>query len=156
MILFVKVVKSASEFVKFLRFGKSDVGTAQQARPHGIDSLPPEGATGVYVKSSNSADPALLGYVGGTSGVEAGETRIYATDATGAEKFSILLKKDGTVEIGGNSDNLVGYGGLDAGLQTLVTDLNAKLATAFSAVGGTWPGTSVDVSGAKKEDIKTG
>ena len=67
----------------------------------------------------------------------------------------MLLKNDGTAEFGGNADNLVRFLQLDNGLQTFITDLNAKLVTAFTALGGSWPGTSLNISGAKIDEIKS-
>ena len=85
-----------------------------------------------------------------------GETRIYATDDNGAEVFDMYLKNNGTMEIKGTGDNLLKYLALNTSLQTFVTDLNAKLVIAFTAVAGSWPGTSIDISGSKIDEIKTG
>lgn len=65
------------------------------------------------------------------------------------------FKNNGTVlEINGNSDFAVGYTALNTALQTFITDLNAKLVTALSAAGSSWPGTSLDISGSKVDSVK--
>ena len=66
----------------------------------------------------------------------------------------ILLLNTGIIELNGNADFTVRFNALNTALQTFITDLNTKLVTAFTGVGGTWPGTSLDISGAKVEEVK--
>lgn len=155
MIIFSRVRQAIGEFVKVLRYGSNDVQTAPQFLPFGIDSKPIKDALAAFVRSSNSEETAILGYLIQSEETEEGETRIYSTNAAGTPVFFIKLLKDGTCQIGGNADFMVRFNALDTALQTFITDLNTKLVTALGAVGGSWPGTSIDISGAKIEEIKT-
>jgi hypothetical protein len=90
------------------------------------------------------------------------ETTGFISSITDASK---VLYKVGTnryiqidenfIEIDGSTDFMVRYLSLNTAMQTFITDLNAKLVTAFTGVGGSWPGTSLDISSAKIDEIKT-
>ena len=68
----------------------------------------------------------------------------------------VYLQVDGgEIRINGANDNAVRHTALDVGLQTFITDLNLKLVTALTAAGSSWPGTSLDISGAKITEVKT-
>src|SRR5690606_8847873 len=89
-----------------------------------------------------------------------GELRLYATDGNGQLQTFVWLKNDGTIELGGNTDNAVRYLPLNTALQGQVTDINAelvKIQTAITGLGGAYAHTpvSIDISGAKIEEIKT-
>jgi len=153
--ILTRVKQATNEFIKVLRFGKSDVQTADQILPYGVDSKPVKNDLAVYSKTNNKNQAIILGYLKTFENTNEGETRIYATDSNGNEVFDILLKNDGTCEIGGNIDFLTRFNGLNTDLQSYLTELNSKLVTAFTAVGGSWPGITLDISNAKIEEIKT-
>ena len=100
--------------------------------------------------------------------VSEGETAIYSTDPSGTVKTQIILKSDGTMEIGGNSKNFVTHAELAQAISGLITSLNGQLAsvaagaTAAVAASGLWMspltlgGLSCDISAAKTTNIKTG
>ena len=99
-----------------------------------------------------------------------GEFRTYATDDDGAEKFYIWQKKDGTCEIGGDTNFAVKYNEL---LQeynktkTYITTLKTATGAVATALDSIIPGTSAafnaamasaqlgDFSQAKNSKIKT-
>jgi len=155
MISLTRVKEATSEFIKVLRYGKSDVQTADSVSPFGIDSKPVKDQIAVFCKTSDVAQSVILGYLNNSDKTEEGEFRIYATDSDGSEVFDILLKNDGTCEIGGSGDFLVKYNGLNLDFQAFILELNTKLAAAFSAVGGSWPGITLDISNGKIDNIKT-
>jgi len=63
---------------------------------------------------------------------------------------------NGLMEVKGNTRGLITYTEANTGLQAFITDLNSKLATALTAAGSSWPGTSLDISSAETNNIKTG
>lgn len=153
-----KVKEVTTDFVKSLIWGKSDSRTAPQCLPHGIDSKPVKGAISVYCQTENKGKAVTLGYIIPSDKTNAGETRIFATDANGVEVFSILLKNDGTCEFGGDADNMVRYQKLDDALQSFRTNLLAQLTTAIPALAWT-PANStacqLNISASKINNIKT-
>jgi len=85
-----------------------------------------------------------------------GELRLFSKNSGGAEQAEIFLKADGSIELNGNTQKLTMYSFLNAGLQAFITDLNAKLVTALTAVGGSWPGTTLDITASETTTLKTG
>lgn len=155
MVILSRVKQATSEFIKILRYGKEDVQTSDQYLPFGIDSKPIKEQLAAQSTTKDRGSTVILGYKVISDITEEGETRIYSVDSNGDPAFDIILKTDGTCEIGGDLDNLIRFAALDTALQTFITDLNTKLTAAFTAVGGSWPGTSLDISGAKINEIKS-
>lgn len=165
MINLVKVISSAFDsvkrrIVKGYAMGTSDVRTAFEASPYGIDSNPIANMRAIYAETAVKGQPVIIGYVNKNQLADVGENRIYATDKDGNLKFYIWQKADGTVEIGGTADNAVRYTPLNTGLQDFITLLQAelvKIAAGITGVGGSYaPGTmSIDISASKIDEIKT-
>lgn len=169
----VKIISSrivdSKRLVKFLRLGKNDVQESHQASPFGIDSNPISGLVAVYAPTMENGKPVVIGYINKNQIAGIGETRIFSTDDQNTLKTYIHLLNDGTMEIGGNSKNMVRFQELETGFNQLKSDFNA-LVTLFnthvhagvttgpasSAVTPT-PGTSsaADISGAKIDEIRT-
>lgn len=159
--------------VKFLRNGKSDVLEFPESSPWGIDSRVPAGTVAIYSDTALRGQGALLGYIfpQKLKDLGIGETRIFSTDDKGVLKFDVILRGDGTVEIGGSSDNLVRYSRLEIAYNELNDKFNAHIekwnafAAAYvpggpSAVGSPpaavqSSGSTGDISGAKIEELKT-
>lgn len=165
-----KVKEITTEFVKSIIWGNSDVRTAPQSLPFGIDSKPVNGDISIYMQTENRNKSVHLGYIRPSNLTNSGETRIYATDDEGVNVFSILLKNNGTVEFGGNDDNFVRYSELkneydktkdvvDTISNTLKTwtpvssDGGAALKAAYTAAIGVK--TTGDISTCKIDEIKT-
>ena len=155
MIILSRVKQATSEFIKILRYGKSDVQTSDQYLPFGIDSKPVKELVAAQATTNDKGETIVFGYLIRSEATKEGETRIFATNAEGAEVFSVYFKNDGTCEFGGTADNFVRYLKLNEGMQNFVTDLNTKLVAAFTTLGGSWPGTSLDISGSKIDEIKS-
>ncbi len=159
-----KLVSSAIEngvrTLKAIVLGKDDVRTALEVTPFGVDSNPTEGLMAIYVETSAKGDRIIVGYLNTNQLAEVGGTRIFSTDKDGNAATSIYLRADGTIEVRGTGDNMVRYIPLDSGLQSFKSQIQAELAliaAGIAAAGGSYtPGTlSVDISGAKIDEIKT-
>lgn len=84
-----------------------------------------------------------------------GEKEIYSTDNPVTTKLARLkLNSAGEIELNGNADNAVRWSELNTALQTLVTAINAALATKDDGSGSA--GTlTLDLSLAKIDEVKT-
>ena len=101
MIVLTRVKEALSEFIKVLRYGKSDVQTADQVLPFGFDSKPVKDKLAIYNKTTNNGQAIILGYLGNFTKTKEGETRIFATDVDGNEVFEIYIKVNGVCEFNG-------------------------------------------------------
>lgn len=153
--------KAKSRLVKALRFGKDDVIERPEIGPYGIDSNPIKGMAALYSETSEKGKGVIIGYINKNLKAEPGEIRTFSTDETGTLQFYIWQKKDGTAELGGNTDNLVRYSPLYSGLADFITSLKvelASIATGITAAGGSYtPSTTIDIdiADSKIEEIKT-
>lgn len=173
-VISTRIVDGKSRFVKFLRYGKSDIQESVEAVAFGIDSNAPEDIIAVYAPTGEKGKTVIIGYLNVLQEAEPGEFRNYSVDAAGALAFYTWLKADGTMEIGGNVDNMVRYSALETAFNQLKTDFDALVNTynahthiTTATVGATpTPGviapttstgapTSADISPAKIEEIKT-
>jgi len=136
MISFVSVISTelndaGRRIVKFLRLGKDDVQTADEASNFGIDSNPVEKLVAVYAKTGLKGDTVIIGYLNKNKISDIGETRIYSTDKEDESdiKMYIHLKNDGTAEFGGADDFLVRFNKLKEGFDQLKSDFNSHITT---------------------------
>lgn len=177
MITIVKTIASkvqdAYRHIKVQVMGKNDVQTPVEASPYGMDSNPVKDLAAIYAPSTVSGEPVIIGYLLKDRLAEVGELRLYATNASGALQNYIWLKADGTIEVGGEDDNLVRYSELETAFNDLkgtVNDLLGKwnnfcldyvpgspAMTGLPATlaASTIPDNTADISGAKIEEIKT-
>jgi len=154
MITIARVKQATKNFIKVLRMGRNDVQTAYQSSGWGIDSKPVKNTLAIHVKTANKSESVVIGYINQSDKTNEGETRIYATNDAGVEVFSIYLKNNGTVEIGGNTDNAVKHAALNTSLQQFVLDVNTQLTTALALVPYTWVPVTLNISSAKVDDVK--
>jgi len=162
---FTKVISTSIDkvkrrIVKILVNGLQDVQTSKVIAPYGIDSHPVKNLIAVYAPTSVKGKTIILGYINKNDLAAVGELRLYSTDSDGVEKISHHLKNDGTMEIGGNGDNMVRFIGLDNGLQNQDAQIQAelvKIQTAIAGLGGAYvPGNiTTDISASKIDRIKT-
>ena len=153
-------------FVKFLRYGKSDVQEHCEASPYGVDSRPIKDVIAVVGDMGDNGKKTIVGYLNVERKADTGEIRIFSTDDNAVEKFYIWLKKNGTCEIGGDQDNAVRYSKLEQAFNELKTDFNSFVAVfnthTHSFVGTGTVGTpqssgqssNADISPAKINEIK--
>jgi len=171
---FVKVISTELDtikrrVVKILRFGKSDVQTALECGPYGIDSNPIKDMVAVYAPTEEKGKVAIIGYINKNQKALPGEFRMFSTDANGVEKFYVWLKNDETIEIGGNSNFAVKFNELKTEFNALKTDYNNHIneynlhthlgvTVGSGATGTTTPSTNTNASNidnAKNDKIKT-
>lgn len=128
MLNIVKIISTAVEKtrlkVKFTALGSADVKTSENVTPFGLESNVPKGYRGIYANTGVSGDRVLLGIIKKDITTAVGQTKLYSEDAEGAEAFYILLKEDGTAELGGNADNAARFSKLKSGFDELKDDLN--------------------------------
>lgn len=171
---FVKVISTEIDtlkrrIIKVLRFGKSDVQTAIECSPYGVDSNPIKDMVAIYSPTSEKGEVAIIGYINKNQKAEIGELRLFSTDANGVEKFYLWLKNDETIELGGNSNFAVKFNELKTEFNALKTDYNNHIneynlhthlgvTVGSGATGITTPSTNVNTSNidnAKNDKIKT-
>ncbi len=172
----VKIISTSFDnfnrrIIKFLRMGKSDVQTAFDASPFGIDSNPVKDWVAIYSPTSEVGKTVIIGYIKRDQLAAVGETRLYSTDTNGALKFYAWLRNNGTLELGGNAKNLARYQELKTGFDQLKADHN-DLVTAFNthmhATAATGPPSTptpgsgipaipsqADIADCKIDEIKT-
>jgi hypothetical protein len=171
----VKVIstrlKSAARLIKSLRFGRSDVRETAEILPYGLDSNPVKDTKGYFAETTTSGQSVVIGYVNTNQQADVGEFRTFATDADGVEVFYTWMKADGTMEIGGDTDNMVRYSELESAynelrddLNSLVSDYNSHTHVVPQAPSGsttsetpipTGSPSAGNITGAKIDEIKT-
>ncbi|KPK96003.1 hypothetical protein AMJ80_02360 [bacterium SM23_31] len=132
---------------------KDDIQTVELMSNSGYNAIPPVGARVLIVQVTPSWKIGITESDNIPPSVDEGEVEIYSQENDTIKAF-ILLLKSGIIELNGNNDFAVRFTALETGLQAFITDLNTKLAAAFTGVGGSWPGTSLDISGAKVDEVK--
>lgn len=161
-------VTNGKRKVKVRRKGKFDIQSVSEVSPVGIDSNPVKSMRAVYMETDGQ--PVILGYVNSDQLAETGEIRLYATDDDGVTQIFVWLKKDGTLQLGGDADNAVRFSKLKEAfdeLQQSVTTLKNVFSTwvpvpndggaALKAAAASWAGTALvkDIDAAKIDEITT-
>lgn len=131
-----KVISSTIEkgrlIIKVLGLGTSDIKTVYNLMPFGLDSRPVKNMRGIYSNTGIKGEKVLVGFIFNNVTVDEGETKIFSTNTSGVEQFTILLKNDGNCELGGNTDNLSRHSVLQTQIHQLRDDFN-DLVTAFNS-----------------------
>jgi|SRR6185437_1077279 len=166
------VLDGGYRVMKVLRFGKSDVQTADEATPYGLDSSAVKDMIAVFSDTVTKGEPVIIGYLNKQQLAQPGEFRLYSTDNDGNLITYIWLHNaagDGQIELGGTTDNAVLYSKLETAFNQLKNDFN-NFVTIFNShvhpgvqTGGgssavtTTLGTdsSADITPAKNNKIKT-
>lgn len=151
------VIKTGSRIVKVMQFGAK---TADECAPFGDDSSPLKDMVAVYADTQEIGEPIIIGYLNENQLAAPGEKRFYSLKPNGDLSFYAWLKNDGTMEIGGKTDNMVRFNPLNNGLSNQNTAINAeltKIAVAITALGGTYVPTqiSLNIAQSKINEIKT-
>lgn len=159
-------IESLKRVVKVLRFGRSDVQTAYEAMPFGVDSSPLKDMSAIYSETGTNGKAVIIGYINKNQMAEPGETRLFSLDSDGNLKTYLYLKKDGNMDIGGDDDFMVRYSKLEEAFNDLKEshndlvqkyNIHTHLAPggATSATATTATPSDADISGAKIEEIRT-
>ncbi len=153
------IIEKGYRILKTFGRSKRDVSTSYQVSSWGDDSCPLPNSDVAHAQTATD-DTVVLGVINKNPIAKAGEKRIFATDGAGDVVVAIYLKNDGTIEIAGNTDNVVKFSPLDTAMQGLIFDINeelVKIQAGITGVGGTYTPTplSLDLSEAKNDTIKT-
>ena len=154
---------------KFLGMGKDDVQETKTATPYGFDSAPIKDIVGVQVQTTVNGENVVIGFLGKNGKAEAGESRMFSTDENGGVQIDLYVKKDGTIEFGGNVGNLTRYQELKTGFDELKQDFNNLVnlynthvhagVTPGPSSSGTTPSVGTpsvaDISGSKIDELKS-
>lgn len=131
----VKIISSkisgAVQYVKFLRYGDSDVQEKKTATPYGIDSNPIPEMIAVYAETGVKGESVLVGFINKNAIAQPGELRLFSTNTSGVEQAYLYFKADGAIHLNGTDDNMVRFSKLKTGFDQLRTDLN-NLVTMFN------------------------
>lgn len=154
------IIESKRLINKVLGFGRGDVRTGYQLSTPGVEGRPIDKTNVVYADTSSKGTNVILGFIEESQEIEKGEVIIYSRNESGEVQNTILLKQDGTIEIGGNADNMVRFSPLSQGIKQADLDINAelvKIAAGIAAGGGSYSPTpiSTDISGSKIDEITT-
>jgi hypothetical protein len=153
------ILEKGFRILKVIQFGAK---TADVVGPFGDDSAPLKDMVAIYGDTSESGDKVILGYLNKNQISQPGEKRIFSLDSNGNLSFDIILRTDGTCEIGGNTHNAVKYIPLNAAIQSQVAAINAELSKIALGLNAIVPGSytvapiQVDLTDSKNEKIKTG
>ena len=154
------LIEKGRNIVKVQRLGGKDIQTGYNVLPFGIDSNIPVGYRAIFADTGNIGDKIIVGIINDKCIANIGELRLHSEDS-GTEKIYVYLKKDGTFELGGNTDFMVSY-------NNLVTEFN-KLKKAFNDFALVYaPGSpsvtglpatigqcDADITKCKKDNLKT-
>lgn len=159
MITYSKVKESiinSFRSIKVLQFGAK---TADVVAPFGDDSAPLKDMTAIYAETTNVGESIVIGYINKNQIALPGEKRIFSLDASGNLSTYIHLQTDGTMHLGGDTDNVVRYSPLSSGLDVkdaLINTELTKIAVAISALGGSYAPSAIntDITLAKVDEVK--
>ena len=143
------VLEDGKRLLTTLVYGKNGTLESSEIMPSGIDSAPIKNMKAIYSDTLNNRTRCIIGYINTSQLSEAGEFRAYSTKEEGSVCTYLWLhavEGEGQIEIGGTTDNAVGYNQL----QTQFNELNQKfnsLVSAFNSHIHTGVTTGVGVSG---------
>lgn len=151
------IIESGKRIITSLQWGAK---TTKEVMPFGIDSVPLENQSALFLETSNVSEPVIIGYINTKQEALQGETRIYSVDpSNGDVKSFIWLKTDGTIEFNGDTYTSVRYEPLNTSLQNTKTLINVeltKIQTAISSLQGTYAkeDITIDISTAQNDKNK--
>ena len=110
----------------------SYIKSSRQVLPPGIDAVPIEGDQGIIIVLDESMGKTVAIGVYPDPQAESGEVRIYSRDDDGVLQAYSLHKKDGVLELNGNTDFAVAFDDLKSGFDTLKSDFNTFVMTIYN------------------------
>ena len=126
-----------------------DIQTVEYVGLPGQDENPINGSRVYIIEVGDSYKIGIAVDDGIAPGMDTGEKRLYSLSDAGAIQAFIKLLKTGIIEVNGNADFAVRFNALNTALQSMLTALNADIVSA----GGSG-GTTLDISGAKVDEVK--
>lgn len=150
-------IEKGKRILKFLEFGAK---SGNESAPFGYDGNPLKDTIAIHAKTSNNSENVIIGYINDNQKAETGEVRIYSLDSNKSIKSFLWLKKDGTIELNGNTYSLVKFEPLETAIKKHDTDINAELAkisAAIAPLGAIYTPTPIntDISNSKAKNIRT-
>lgn len=107
----IKLLRVASsKFDKLKRLvvtvwnGGSDVLTAEEYGPYGVDSRPIKDIIAAYTRSAKDGDDLIIGVLNKDRKAEVGEIRLFSTNSSGVLKFNVWLRNDGFMLAGASGE----------------------------------------------------
>ena len=116
------VLKQGYRLLTMLEFGGK---TAYQLAPFGDDSHPTENMIGVLLRTSESGENFVAGFMNVSQIAKVGEKRIFSVDSNGEVATQVYLKNNGVIVLGEESDYAVRYNELEKSYNALKSDLNS-------------------------------
>ena len=133
---FLKAVKHLSaeivdgfRRIKIQRLGKSDIQTAYQANPAGIDSQAIANMKAIHAPTSEKGESVVIGYLNKELAAADGEIRVFSIDSNGALQAYLFARNDGNLEVNGDADNMVRFSELETAYNQLKDDFDALVQT---------------------------
>jgi hypothetical protein len=171
--------------IKIVRFGQVDTQTSFLVSSFGDESLVPVGYKALHMPTGERGNSVIIGYLNPVvlDGLNVGEKRVFSTNEAGDTlSIDIIMRNDGTMEVGGDTDFMVRYSELETAYNQLKDDHDALvqafndfkgevqdfasqyipggpaiqgLPAAFVTVTPDAQDSTGDISGAKIDEIKT-
>ena len=110
----------------------SYIKSSRQVLPPGIDAVPIEGDQGIIIVLEESMGKTVAIGVYPDPQAESGEVRIYSRDDDGVLQAYSLHKKNGILELNGNTDFAVAFNDLKSGFDSLKSDFNTFVTTIYN------------------------
>jgi hypothetical protein len=150
------IIQEGYRILKVIQYGAK---TADECSPFGDDGNPLPEMNAIFCETEVGGEPVIIGYIQKERLSDPGEKRIYSLDQSGKMANDIWLKNDGTIEVGGNTDNFVSYRDLNLALLAQNQKINEellKIAAAVTPLGAAYTPAPItlDISAAKTEKIK--
>ena len=126
------------------------IKSSRQVLPPGMDSVPIEGDQGIIIMIDQTEGKTIAIGVYPDPQAESGEVRFYARNDSGVEQSFLWIKKDGTIEINGDTDFAVAFNDLKVEFNKLNSEYNKLVSrmlawTPVPTDGGTALKTAITV-----------
>lgn len=130
MIRIVKIISTSIDnlsrrLIKFQGNGKDDIQEVINISQFGDDSNPIKDMVAIKVDTAIMGESVVIGYINTNQLAAVGEKRLFSTDENGNEKIFLWLKNDGTIEFGGNTDNIIGFAQTELSIDEIKYDINS-------------------------------
>lgn len=129
-----------------------DIQTVEYMSGAGDDTIPPVGSLVTILSVGRAWKIAIASNDNISPGMSEGERKIYSSDG-GVIQAYINFLSTGVLELNGNGNSAVTYSALNTALQTLVTAINAVLATKLDGVGAVGV-LSLDISASEENSVR--
>lgn len=163
-------VKNLFRMVKSYTIGKNIV-TAKYVASGCIDFNPVKNMKPIYAKTGNNSEPIVIGYMlkSAIDDLNTGEGAFYSVNDSEVPQAIVKARKNGNLEVNGDSDFMVRYSKLEEAYNQLKSDLDSLVSSYNSHVhpGVTSGGSSTaptptqgspstgNITGAKIDNVLT-